>query len=70
MSDRYRYALAVLGYIGLAMFTKQFLTWTYGPLYFVLTLEVLPRTWRRLRAWGRMPHADVTTRRADVAAER
>jgi 4-amino-4-deoxy-L-arabinose transferase-like glycosyltransferase len=49
VSDRYRYGLAVLGYIGLAMLTKQFLTWTYGPLYFVLTLEVLPRTWRRLR---------------------
>jgi hypothetical protein len=53
LSDRYRYALAVVGYIALAMVTKQFLTWTYGPLYFVLTLEVLPRTWRRLR--GRQP---------------
>jgi hypothetical protein len=47
--DRLRYAVAVLGYIGLAMITKQFLTWTYGPLYFMLTLEVLPRLWRRVR---------------------
>ena len=44
-----RYAIAVLGYIGLAMLTKQFLTWTYGPIYFMLTLEVLPRCWRRIR---------------------
>ena len=49
MSDPVRYGLAVVGYIVLAMFTQQFLTWTYGPLYFMLTLEVLPRTWRRLR---------------------
>ena len=49
MSDPARYGLAVVGYIALAMFTQQFLTWTYGPLYFMLTLEVLPRTWRRLR---------------------
>ena len=49
MKDPVRYGLAVAGYIVLAMFTKQFLTWTYGPLYFMLTLEVLPRSWRRLR---------------------
>ena len=49
MNEFVRYGLAVVGYVVLAMFTKQFLTWTYGPLYFMLTLEVLPRTWRRLR---------------------
>ncbi len=50
-----RYGVAVVGYIVLAMFTKQFLTWTYGPLYFMLTLEVVPRTWRRLRGAAGQP---------------
>jgi hypothetical protein len=44
------YALAVLGYIGLSFLTKNFLTWTSGPVYFVVVLEVLPRSFRRLRA--------------------
>jgi hypothetical protein len=39
-----RYALAVLGYIGLAMLTKRVLTWTSGPIYFLLVLEALPRS--------------------------
>jgi hypothetical protein len=55
VKDPLRYGLAVAGYIVLAMFTKQFLTWTYGPLYFMATLEVLPRTWRRLRALRATP---------------
>jgi len=55
VNDPVRYGLAVIGYVVLAMFTKQFLTWTYGPLYFMFTLEVLPRTWRRLR--GLRPQA-------------
>ena len=50
MKDWLRYALAVLGFVGLSFFTKNFLTWTSGPLYFILVLEVLPRGYRRLRA--------------------
>lgn len=48
-----RYALAVLVFIGIAMFTKQFLTWTWGPMYFVTVLEVLPRSFRAVRSWLR-----------------
>jgi hypothetical protein len=44
-----RYALALLGYIGLGILTKHYLTFTWGLMYFILVLEVLPRTYRRLR---------------------
>lgn len=53
MKESLRYGLAVAGYIALSLVTKKYLTWTWGPTYFVLTLEVLPRTWRRLRSLGR-----------------
>jgi hypothetical protein len=48
-----RYAAAVIGYIVIGYLTKQFVAFTWGPLYFVAVLEVLPRTYRRLRH----PHA-------------
>jgi hypothetical protein len=48
-----RYALAVLGFIGIGMLTKYFLTWTWGPIYFVTVLDLLPRAWRAARARGR-----------------
>ena len=53
MREWVRYALAVAGYIALSFLTKRFLTWTYGPSYFILTLEVLPRLWRRVVSWRR-----------------
>ena len=43
------YALAVLAFIGVSFLTKNFLTWTSGPLFFIILLEVIPRTFRRLR---------------------
>jgi hypothetical protein len=49
MRDVVRYGLALLAYIGLAMITKRFLTWTAGPIFFVLVLEALPRTVARVR---------------------
>jgi hypothetical protein len=49
MREWLRYTLAVLGYIGLAMLTKRFLTWTSGPIYFLLVLEALPRVLTRIR---------------------
>lgn len=53
-----RYALAIVGFVAIGFVTKVLLTWTTGPLYFVLVLEVLPRTWRRLRrASGRPAEA-------------
>jgi hypothetical protein len=48
-----RYAVAVLGLIMIGMFTKRFVAFTWGPLYFVTVLEILPRMYRRLR----FPHA-------------
>ena len=50
MKEFWRYALAVLAFIGVSFLTKDFLTWTSGPLFFIVLLEVLPRTIRRLRA--------------------
>lgn len=44
-----RYALAMLAFIGASFLTKNFLTWTSGPLFFIIVLEVIPRTFRRLR---------------------
>lgn len=44
-----QYALAVVGYIVLGFVTKQFVAFTWGPIYFVTVLEVLPRVYRRLR---------------------
>lgn len=43
------YGLAVLGYIAISWWTKALLTWTWGPTYFVLVLEALPRSYRLLR---------------------
>jgi hypothetical protein len=51
MREWVRYAAALLGYIALAMLTKQFVTWTWGPIYFLVMLEALPRMLRRIRNW-------------------
>ena len=48
-SDLLRYGLAVVLYAVVGLFTKRFLTWTMGPLFFIAVLEVLPRLARRLR---------------------
>jgi hypothetical protein len=44
------YGLSVLCYIAITFFTKRLLTWNLAMVYFVVTLEVLPRTYRRIRA--------------------
>jgi hypothetical protein len=44
-----RYAAAVLGYIVIGYFDKRWVAFTWGPLYFIAVLEVLPRTYRRIR---------------------
>ena len=49
MKDVVKYGLAVGLYIALGLVTKRFLTWTWGPFYFIVVLEVLPRTFNRLR---------------------
>lgn len=60
------YTLAVLGYIGLAMLTKRFLTWTWGPVYYLTVLEAAPRCYRRLR---RLPTASWRFGRRRVEVE-
>jgi len=44
-----RYGIAVCLYIALSLVTKRFLTWTWGPIYFIVVLEVVPRLFNRLR---------------------
>jgi hypothetical protein len=46
--DWLRYALALVAYIGLSFVTKSLLTWSTGPVFFMVALEVLPRAARRL----------------------
>jgi hypothetical protein len=59
MSQWVRYTLAVVGYIVLGMFTKHYLTWTYGPIYFIVVLEVLPRLLYRIRYRRAAPRGDL-----------
>jgi hypothetical protein len=59
MNQWVRYTLAVVGYIVLAMFTKHYLTWTYGPIYFIVVLEVLPRLIYRIRYRRAAPSGDL-----------
>jgi hypothetical protein len=49
VKEIWKYTLAVLAFIGVSFLTKNFLTWTSGPLFFIIVLEVIPRTFRRLR---------------------
>jgi hypothetical protein len=56
---REHYALAVLGYFAIGILTKTFLTFTMGLLYFILTLDVLPRIYGWLRRPRREPEAPV-----------
>ena len=44
------YGLSVLIYILITFVTKRLLTWNLALIYFVVTLEVLPRSYHRLRA--------------------
>jgi hypothetical protein len=50
MREFIRYAVAVVGYIVLGLFTKHYLTWTYGPIYYIVVLEVVPRLFRRTKS--------------------
>lgn len=58
VKEFWRYAFAVAAFIGVSFLTKNFLTWTSGPIFFILVLEVIPRTVRRLRS-QRPEKADV-----------
>jgi hypothetical protein len=45
-----RYLLAVAGYVVIGALTKNYLSFTWGLLYFVTVLDFLPRSVRRLRS--------------------
>jgi hypothetical protein len=44
-----RYTLSVTLYIAISLFTKRLLAWNVGLLYYVVTLEVIPRALGRMR---------------------
>ncbi len=43
------YGASVAAYIAITIFTKRLLTWNLAMLYFVVTLDLLPRGFRRVR---------------------
>ena len=43
------YVASVAAYITITLFTKRLLTWNLAMLYFVVTLDLLPRVVRRAR---------------------
>lgn len=45
---RLLYATAVVAYIVITLFTKRLLTWNLAMLYFIVTLDLLPRLYRRV----------------------
>lgn len=50
-----RYAIALLGYVAIGFLTKSFLSSTWGLIYFVTAVEIVPSLLRRLRAPGEAP---------------
>lgn len=55
MKERLLYAASVTAYILITLFTKRLLTWNLAMLYFVVTIDLLPRLYRRLR-YGSQHH--------------
>ena len=42
------YVASVVAYITITLFTKKLLTWNLAMLYFVVTIDLVPRGIRRL----------------------
>lgn len=51
------YVLAVLAYVGIGLLTHAYLMWTWAILFYVLLLDVVPRTTRALRNRAATPAA-------------
>lgn len=49
MRTRLLYATSIVAYIVITFFTKRLLTWNLAMLYFIVTLDLLPRLFRRIR---------------------
>lgn len=50
--------VAVVVYITITLFTKKLLTWNLAMLYFVVTIDLVPRGLRRLFHRSEPPAAD------------
>lgn len=53
------YVASVVAYITITLFTKRLLTWNLAMLYFVVTIDLLPRLYRRLRFGEPFGQADL-----------
>ena len=49
VKQRVLYAVSLTAYILITLFTKRLLTWNLAMLYFVVTIDLLPRLYRRVR---------------------
>ena len=47
--QRLLYVASVVTYIVITLFTKRLLTWNLAMLYFIVTIDLLPRLYRRIR---------------------
>jgi hypothetical protein len=54
-----RYVAAVVVYIVITLFTKRLLTWNLAMLYFVVTIDLLPRLARRVRSWAGLARSEL-----------
>jgi hypothetical protein len=61
------YVLSIGTYIAISFFTKHLLSWNLALAYFLVTLEVLPRSYRRLVAGSGRARADALPAEAPVA---
>ena len=50
--ERLLYVASVVTYIVITLFTKRLLTWNLAMLYFIVTIDLLPRLYRRIRSGG------------------
>ncbi|MDO8388897.1 MAG: hypothetical protein Q7V57_00285 [Actinomycetota bacterium] len=59
MKTRLIYGASVVAYITITLFTKKLLTWNLAMLYFVVTIDLLPRLYRRVRFGEPFGQADL-----------
>ncbi len=60
MRTRLLYASSIIAYIVITFFTKRLLTWNLAMLYFIVTLDLLPRLYRRIFHGGTAPTTSAT----------
>ncbi len=60
MRTRLLYASSIIAYIVITFFTKRLLTWNLAMLYFIVTLDLLPRLYRRIFHGATAPPTSAT----------